>query len=697
MSGSGYQVRVLDKVASYFTVRFDYRDRCFRGMRNEVRDLRGRRWHARDCSCAACRRHGELRQLRPCWTLPVAAKGRVLGFAKRWRFSYDPAWFGEAKAPPKNSELLALSKATDAPGLELGGVEGELYGFQRAGVAYLMATKRTLLADEMGLGKTPQSLCALDALEAFPALVVCPASIKTKWAREVRRWIGPHLSVQVVEGGRSPIRGADVTIVNYDLLRVAYLWELSLKGLVWTPERKWHQAVGLKVRVRAPNEKEATVQAVQKLRGKHMGVSLADCQIEHKKLRGPTKLWGLSERLQALKLRGVVFDESHYLKNKAAARSRAAKALARGVDARFLLTGTPVLNRPEELAHQLDVLGRLEELFGSWMGFTRTYCGGEETRWGYQARGHNRLEELNEVLRSHCFVRRRKRDVLSELPPMQRAQVDVELANRGEYERAEAHFLQWLAERKGSEAAMRAAMAEQLARITHLKHLAARGKMPAFKAWVREFLEGSEEKLLVFAIHRDIVEDLAESFGWLSIHGDTPKAVGPGSSKLTRQEICDRFQTDPDCRGLVLQIQAAGVGLDLTAASNSAFAELPWTPGELEQAEARSYGRMSDLHGATAWYLVAGNTIEEWLLELLAAKQEVVDAATDGEARTSQGEVLRALVDRLALERSGVEQPSKASAAPDPAASRAPVPAREVERGARTGGQRERQPGLFGG
>jgi SWI/SNF-related matrix-associated actin-dependent regulator 1 of chromatin subfamily A len=398
---------------------------------------------------------------------------------------------------------------------------------------------------------------------------------------------------------------------------------------------------------------------------KHIAVSLPDCQVSHTKLRGPVKLWGLTEALKRLNPKSLIFDESHRLKNKDAARSKAAKALAKDVPVRFLLSGTPLLNRPEELAHQLDVLGHLEDLFGGWKPFTQKYCGGEDTRWGYQAKGHSRLEELNRVLRSHCFIRRRKAQVLQDLPAKQRARVEISIDNRREYREAELNFLEWLAKRKGDEAAMRASYAEHLARITHLKRLAVAGKLGGMKRWVHEFLEdsGDDEKLLVFAWHRDVIDAMSQEFGWLSIHGDTPNEVGARSSQLSRDAIAQKFQTDPTCRGLVLQIQAGGEGLDLTAASNVAFLELPWTPGALSQAEDRCYGRMSDLHGATAWYLVAGETIEEWILDLLAAKQEVVDAATDGRVSVSEGDVLRELVARLEA-KSGDLDPGRRDAAP---------------------------------
>lgn len=669
-----FQPRVVLKIGSDLLVKFDHRDRAFRQLREQVRALPGRRWHGANCHCRRCYPSGPLRPHLPCWSIPVREEGLVSTLARRWRFhSKDLGGAQEPQQPPgvasANASLLELSRATDDPSLRLaGGVHQRLYPFQRAGASYLIRAPQSILADEMGLGKTPQSLCAVEALDAYPLLVVSPVSIKVKWSREVVDWIQRPRQVQILEGSNARLLPADVHIVNYDVLKVAYLWELTISGLMYTLKGGWHNRDNLKVRVRAPSVAEAKIQALAELhRKKQLTVSLRDCEVNTRKLQGPYKLWGLAEALRQVGFKSVIFDESHRLKNRKTTRSIACRVLARDIPVRYLLTGTPVLNRPEELAHQLEVAGQLQPLFGGYMAFTKRYCGGENTRFGYQAKGHSALQELNEIMRAHCYVRRRKAEVLKDLPAMQRSREQIQISNRAEYNRAEADFIAWLQAEKGTVAAAKAAMAEQLARITHLKRLAVKGKMAGIKRWIRDFLDGSDEKILVFAWHRDVISELEEEFGFLSITGSTPKSTGPNSSKLSRQEICDRFQQDPEVRGLVLQIQAAGEGLDLTAASNLAFVELPWTPADLGQCEARCYGRLSDLHGATAWYLVSDNTIEEWVLDLIATKQEVADAAADGEGSFTQGAVIKDLVERYTRDggdAKGPEQPARGSTVP---------------------------------
>ncbi|MDQ3676829.1 MAG: DEAD/DEAH box helicase, partial [Actinomycetota bacterium] len=129
---------------------------------------------------------------------------------------------------------IALSLAHDAP-LHVDGLGGELRPFQRAAVRYVLDQRRTFLADEQGLGKTIEALAALEADGAFPAAVVCPASMKLVWERECARWL-PGRSVAVLHGRSAQgwIGGAadraDIVLCNYDILE-AHAERLAARGL----------------------------------------------------------------------------------------------------------------------------------------------------------------------------------------------------------------------------------------------------------------------------------------------------------------------------------------------------------------------------------------------------------------------------------------------------------------------------------
>jgi SNF2 family DNA or RNA helicase len=449
-------------------------------------------------------------------------------------------------AAAERKKLAEKSRATDDQ-LHIEGLGGTLRPFQEAGVAYAVQTKSCFIADDMGLGKTVQALAAIHAQNAYPVIVVCPATLKLNWEREARKWLpGKSIEVWASKGER---KAADVVIVNYDII---------------------------------------------------------------------TKLF---DELTALQHKAIIFDESHFAKNSRAQRTKSALKLAKQCQVKLALTGTPVMNRPQELVSQLKVLGRLDDFGGFWP-FVKRYCGAYSNGYGLQMDGADHLEELNEKLRGLCFIRREKSQVLTELPAKQRAMVPVELSNATEYAKAEADFLQWLFETESAEAADKAMQAEQLVRIEKLKQLSARGKMEAVMAWVENFLE-SGQKLVLFAWHKEVVKELAERFNAPYIMGDV--------DMRRRQDAVDRFQNDQDCKLIVMNMQSGGVGLTLTAASNVAFIELGWNPATHDQAEDRCH-RIGQEDSVTAWYFLGQGTIDNDIQDLIEKKRTIVQAAVDGKA-----------------------------------------------------------------
>jgi SWI/SNF-related matrix-associated actin-dependent regulator of chromatin subfamily A-like protein 1 len=465
----------------------------------------------------------------------------------------------------RGAGLVALSAATDAR-LDVAGLGGELKPFQRAGVRYLLAQRRAFLADEQGLGKTIEALATLEADDAYPAIVVCPASLKLNWQRELAQWL-PGRTTEVLEGTDatvSPTR-ADVTVVNYDIVAA------RLDGL------------------------------------------------------------------RALAPRALVLDESHYCKNGAAKRSQAVGRLAATVPQDGLvlaLTGTPVMNRPPELISQLRILGRLSD-FGSGAQFSQRF------------RGPDAHLRLHWHLRARCFARRLKADVLPQLPAKTRSVVPVELDNEPEYRLAERDVVAWLQSQpldlRVLDAKVAAALrAERLVRLNALKKLAARGKLHAALAWIHDFCS-SGERLVVFARHREIQHAVLDRFpSALHILGDDAHAA--------RDASVSAFQTpdSADNQLIVCSIEAAGHGLTLTQASNVAFLELDWTPAKHDQAEDRCH-RIGQQDAVNAWYLLAADTIDEAIANLLERKRAVIGAVTDGREQNDEG-IVDALVRELRAE-----------------------------------------------
>jgi hypothetical protein len=449
---------------------------------------------------------------------------------------------------------IRKSKATEAPPLE--GVPeklgGELQPFQWAGVRYVLDARRVFLSDEQGLGKTVQALAALEADDAYPAIVVCPASLKLNWLRETKRWL-PHRSVEVVEGGVAVPKTGDITIVNYEVV------------------------------------------------GKHF------------------------ETLARLKPKAVIVDESHYCKNPRAKRTQAVRKLAEAVQRgglRVALTGTPVLNHAEELISQLRIIGRLDE-FGSGARFSR------------QFQGVLTEERLHWHLRRSCFVRRLKSEVLPQLPAKRQTIVPVSLDNEREYRVAERDVVEWLRSQPLELGDLNAKIAatlraERLAQLGALQRLAARGKLNAALAWIHDFL-ASGEPLVVFARHREVQEAVLERFP------DALHLFGRDSLQ-EREASVQSFQNPDGPQLIVCATRVASQGITLTRASNVAFLELEWTPALHDQAEDRCH-RIGQRDAVTAWYLLAANTIDETMAELIERKRGIINAVTDGKSMEGENVV----------------------------------------------------------
>jgi len=455
---------------------------------------------------------------------------------------------------------------------EIDGLSGTLRPFQKAAVKYICNNKRVIIADEPGLGKTIEALAAAHSLNAYPIVVVCPASLKLNWKHEAEKWlIGKTASIWDSKNKEK----TDIIITNYDIIA---------------------------------------------------------------KLAGD---------LRAAEPKTVIFDESHYIKNRKSQRANAAKEIAKGVEVVIELTGTPVMNRAEELINQLAVIGRLEDMGGAWTILKR-YC------WST-----SRTEEFNQNLRATCFVRREKSTVLKELPKKQRVVMPVSV-NLGDYNRKKKQVIEYIAnkmrEDKDLMARVEAAKTKEekkaivkeyrkiaktlsalLPEIEELKQIAAEAKMPAVIEWIKSFLE-TEKKLVVFAHHQKIVKMLAKEFGVPYINQET--------SLNERQRQVEAFQNDPNVNLIIGTLGTMGVGLTLTAATDVLIVELGWNAAQVDQAEDRIH-RIGQEGSVTAWYIVAEGTIETELMEMIEQKRALATEITEGMGSASAREALERIIKTL--------------------------------------------------
>lgn len=475
----------------------------------------------------------------------------------------------------------------------------------------LYQLKRALLASEVGSGKTVTSLAAIDMAAAYPLVVVTVKNGRLSWAREARYWLEGRRSVTVLDGtGKTSKRPFSVVLPD------------GSRNLV------------------PVNELDSDI-------------IILNYDV----------LYAWIDRLLALNIRAVVYDESHKMIHAAARRTKAALRLAakgyRGdpIPYRFCLTATPILGRPIEFLPQLQLLNRLKDV-GGYLYYTKRVCAAKEIEVPVLSRKTGRREwrkirdlsgadpravrDLRNLMATTFMVRREAEEIMPWLEPLRRITVPVELSNRAEYERAERDFLEWVKVAALEQHAFRASLAglssteadlvrlqrlesiefsvrasEALVKLNYLRQLTGIGKIEATIEWIKDFLEQGN-KLLVFPYHREVQRALLTAFPE-TLH------ILQEDSPAARHASEAQFQNDSAARLMILS-QGAAENLTLTAAHHVLFPELNWTPAVLHQAIGRARGRQNDPHNVTAYYLIAHDSNDEPMSAALGRKELICDA-----------------------------------------------------------------------
>lgn len=460
-----------------------------------------------------------------------------------------------------------------------------LYPFQRDTIDRAKGFNgRCILALEQGLGKT---LCAISYImetKSFPAVIVCPASLKLNWAEEFHKHYGKQVTIL---SGSDPkkfgsfIRSGDrVFIINYDILHH------------WVPV------------------------------------------------------------LQLIRPEIVVLDESHYIKNSTAKRTKAAAQLVFQADKFLALSGTPMASNPMELYTTLNMIfkGHMVSKTAFMNRYTNWYMG----RYGIKIKGPKNMLELNTFLKNRCMIRYKVDDVLPDLPPYIRQTTLLEMtaSQAAEYQRLQDEFDTWLLDRYPDRRVPASDFALVVTRFGYMKRAVAEWKLPAIIDSINNFLDGNEGKLIVFGLHRKILDAIWSVFAKKNkTNSDFIVRLDGSTSELQRHQAVFSFQNNPDTRLFLGQMTAAGVGLTLTASHNSLFTELDFMPVNHLQAEARNRRIGTTASFVHYNYLIMKDTIEETICDKLFQRQCAVDAVIDGKESTGHfnlvSDILRARFDRF--------------------------------------------------
>lgn len=289
--------------------------------------------------------------------------------------------------------------------------------------------------------------------------------------------------------------------------------------------------------------------------------------------------------LQKLRFEYLAGDEAHLIKSPSAQRTKAFRQIAHTIPHVVLLTGTPILSRPVELFSLLNIVD--PNTWSNYYDYVRRYCAAHQTRYGLDVSGISNAEELHERIKGY-FIRRKKDEVLRQLPPKNHISLPIELeaSVREEYDLAEESLATYLIQNRGmSRGRVAATMrAEKLARLNVLRMLCARGKVPVAK----EIIDGaiaSGEKILVFSSFVEPLNALAEAYGNRAV-----MITGSTSEEDRKNAVVD-FQEKDSVKLFLGGFKSAGVGITLTAAQNVLFLDYSWNPADHQQAEDRCFSK----------------------------------------------------------------------------------------------------------
>ena len=448
-------------------------------------------------------------------------------------------------------------------------IKNKLRPFQKIGIKWLEEKHGVgLLADEMGLGKSCQAITYLYLNpELRPALVICPASIKINWQREIEKWSNEES--MILYGKKSThINKSPWYIINYDVL-----------------------AEELRINTGKKNKK-----------GKEI-------------IKYVLKDTSWIFKLASLGIKAIIIDECQMITGEKNIRTKAIVTLKENIHKVKLiaLSGTPIKNRPREFFTILNMIN--PKLFPSRYSFYHRYCGpkvGYGGHWTFD--GATNIDQLQELIKS-LMLRRTKDEVLKDLPPKQRIIIPLETDKVAlkNYEDATEQFRIWAKDHidKGLDLQIN---------IDRLKQLAYLAKRNSVIKWLEEY---PENKLVVATYHKNTLEDLYTHFKKISVFID-------GSiTGIERQKAVDTFQKDIKIKFIFLQILCAP-GMTLTSANATCTVEFAWSPADHDQLESRVHRIGQERDSVFAYYLIAPKTIEEDIIKLIDTKQVVLGKLLDG-------------------------------------------------------------------
>jgi SNF2 family DNA or RNA helicase len=489
-----------------------------------------------------------------------------------------------------------------------------LYPFQKSGAEFLRSRRRAILADQMGVGKTIQALAAID--ERKPALAIVPPIVLGNWYAEARKW-RPDLATSIWKRPYSVFpEPGELRIATFSSLPIESVEERTLCPFC-------EKMTALEIEERQGPPFDPGTFAVCECSKDRGGCGQRFARAEDAQM---ANVWGGERPKHPVQL---IVDEAHYIKSRKAKRTIAVRAIASQCSSVWLLTGTPLLNTPEELWNlcqampgrssiEPNMLARFDsaaqDTFGSWQRFVKIFHGKPKKYGGYEWSEAGDVDDEARVRLGALMLRRMRADVLPDLPRKTRRFLDVEVDERG--------LPSWgkpddLARMSDDQVLAECAPERSLSSVR--RELALR-KVASLLALVEEH-EEEGEPIVVFSYHRTPVEQLGARPGWACITGSTPAHE--------RTAIVAAFQAGK-LKGVAGTTGAMGVGVTLTAAASVAFLDRDFVPAQNLQCEDR-LARIGQTRGVIVTIFQSRHPVDLRVRDVLLRKERLLESLALGE------------------------------------------------------------------
>lgn len=445
------------------------------------------------------------------------------------------------------------------------------YPFQNAGVEFSMGKMGVLIGDEPGLGKTNQAIGVIDACSAQSALIICPASLKLNWERELSMWMTRKLSVGIAHSGKTwPDR--QIVVINYDILGA---FDAKIKARQWDvlvlDEAHYvKQAKSRRAKMIFGNRNEG----IRKIEAKRR-IALTGTPIPNR----PVELWPIVHFLNPEEWNSWPSFARRYCGASEGSFSNV-KGATNLEELQRRLRETVMVRRLKA-----DVLKELPPKTRQLMVLPST---GAEHQIAAEMSSYTGMKSRIAELRA--------RFELSKASPVD-----------GDHTKAVA--------------ALREGVAAAFAEMARMRKAVAIAKLPALLDHLDSALESSP-KVVCFVHHREVHDAVSHHY-----EGVCSGIIG-GDKVEDRQAAVDAFQTDDKIKVFVGSIGAAGVGITLTASSHVVMGELDWVPGNMTQAEDRCH-RISQRDNVLAQWIVLEGSLDSKMAKTIMQKADIIDRALD--------------------------------------------------------------------